>query len=465
MDNADEVDELEQLAISSGTSQTVSGQQTINGIERLRPRPGGPDDDATDSELFRKAIRAFTEFAGAAKDGCSTNTETANDLKTVVTLLAQSQKRKKEEELEEEEYTLTNGMVHVHDNNSTVIDLNIRQLLHNPNGDPSEWWDSKKMKKVTRPIVAQNLHLSHLMPGRINKATIKKCHDRSELITCKALSSNNSGVHGEKKISYKLQDNEDDTTMLLGSRSYVDCKTVYETIDSVFNYAAIIFQIRPFSYEALSLLRALHHIRYFYGVTDEPKTQKLLLEKYLGEVFAYNQRRGSESKHPATFRKLCEMAKEVVVLCGHSTDRLMAVVDPYCGKKTSAPNKKMEDLEKENKDLRAQLRQNRGDNSGYGNSRQQSGRGRGGFSNRGRSYGGYGSGSGAGNHGNNGQNHGNSGQNGDINNLTKQKIQETCPSYNSGSDCDGSCGKKHLCAQVLRPGHLCWRQHGMFEHS
>ena len=449
------MDELEVLALQSSTSRTTSGQHSINGIERLRSKPGGSDGDTTDSELLRKAIKAFTEFAGAAKDGCSSNAETVSDLKTVVSYIAQSQKRKKDDELEEEEYTLTDGPVHVCDNNSTVIDLNIRQLLHNPNGDPSEWWDSKKMKKVTRPIVAQNLHLSHLMPGRINKATIKKCHDRSELITCKALSSNNSGVHGEKKISYKLQDNEDDTTMLLGSRSYVECKTVYETIDSVFNYAAIVFQIRPYSYEAISLLRVLHHVRYFYGVAEEPKAQKVLLEKYLGEVFAYNQRRGSESKHPATFRKLCEMAKEVVVLCGHNTDCLMAKVDPYCGKRTTGPSKKMEELEKEVKDLRSQLKRQQDQNSGYGNNR---GRGRGGTSTGGRGRGGYGTGGGAAGYGNNGQN-------GDINNLTKQKMQETCSLFNSGSDCDGSCNKKHLCSMVLRPGHLCWRQHGMFEHS
>ena len=298
-------------------------------------------------------------------------------------------------------------------------------------------------------MVGQNLYLSHLMPGRVNKATIRKCHDRSELVTCKALSSNNSGIHGEKKINYKLQDNEDDTTVLLGARNYVECRTVYETIDSVFNYAAIIHQIRPFSYEALSLLRSLHHVRYFYGITDEPKTQKLLLEKYISEVWAYNQRRGSESKHPATFKKLIELAKEVVVLCGHSTDNLMSKVDPYCGKKTLAATKKLEDLEKENKDLRTQLKQHQQRTNTYGNGGNQA-RGRGGF--RGR-------GAGANHVSNN-----NGGQN-DISGLTKQKIQETCGLYNAGSDCDGSCNKKHLCSQVLRPGHLCWRQHGMFEHA
>ena len=448
------MDELEQLA-SQGTSKQTSRQQHgLAGIRQLQTDSSKPDSGASDNELFREAIRAFTEFAGAAKDGCSTN----EDLKKAVALLAQSQKRKKEEELEEEDFKLIDELLQVCDNNSTVIDLNIRQLLHNPNGDPSEWWDSKKMKKITRPIVAQNLFLSHLMPGRVNKATIRKCHDRSELITCKALSSNNSGVHGEKKINYKLQDNEDDTTMLLGSRSYVECKTVYETIDSVFNFAAIIFQIRPYSYEAISLLRALHHVRYFYGITDEPKTQKMLLERYLGEVFAYNQRRGSESKHPATFRKLCEMAKEVVVLCGHSTDCLMAKVDPYCGKKTVGAAKKLDDLEKENKELRSQLKQHQQQNSGYGGSRQQNGRGRGGGGFRGGANRGHVNGGPSGSHGS-------AGQTGDISNLTKQKIQETCALFNHGSDCDGSCGKKHICAQVLRPGHLCWRSHGQFEHA
>ena len=45
-------------------------------------------------------------------------------------------------------------------------------------------------------------------------------------------------------------------------------------VESTFNLAAAIHQIRPYSYEGLALIRGLHHINYFFGVTLDPKKVK-----------------------------------------------------------------------------------------------------------------------------------------------------------------------------------------------
>jgi len=42
-------------------------------------------------------------------------------------------------------------------------------------------------------------------------------------------------------------------------------------VESTLNLAAAIHQIRPYSYEGLALIRGLHHINYFFGVTLDPK--------------------------------------------------------------------------------------------------------------------------------------------------------------------------------------------------
>ena len=112
---------------------------------------------------------------------------------------------------------------------------------------------------------------------------------------------------------YKLtQTAEEDETILMGGRNYVDCKTVFEVIESVFNLMAVVHQVRPYSYEVLALVRGLHHVKFFFGVTDDAKVQKQLVEKLVGEVWSYNQRRGLENRHPATFKKVVEYAK---VMC------------------------------------------------------------------------------------------------------------------------------------------------------
>ena len=256
--------------------------------------------------MYHRAMVAITNLAEAnAKAG-----ESTEEFKKAITLLSDKQKRKHEDELEEEEAVMIDEMVHIRDDSVSTIDMQIRQRLKNPSSCPSEWWTPSVMEKKCRPVMGQNLYLAHLMPGRVNPLTIRKLHDRSVLVTVKSLSSLNSGVCGEKKMVYKLQQTGDEEeTMLMGGRSYVDVKTVYDVMDSVFNWMAVCHQLRPYSYEAVSLMRCLHHVRFFFGVTEDAKLQKQLLERLIGEVLAYNQRRGAEKKHPATFKKCLDFAK------------------------------------------------------------------------------------------------------------------------------------------------------------
>ena len=259
--------------------------------------------------MFQKAMTAITSMAEAnARAG-----ESTEDYRKVISILSDNHKRKRDEDLDEEEACLIDEMVHIKDNSCDIIDMGIRQRLKNPNGCPSDWWNSSVMEKRCRPIFGQSLYLTHLMPGRINPLTIRKVHDRSVLVTAKSLSLQNSGCVGEKKMVYKLtQTAEEDETILMGGRNYVDCKTVFEVIESVFNLMAVVHQVRPYSYEVLALLRGLHHVKFFFGVTDDAKVQKQLVEKLVGEVWSYNQRRGLENRHPATFKKVVEYAK---VMC------------------------------------------------------------------------------------------------------------------------------------------------------
>ena len=156
--------------------------------------------------------------------------------------------------------------------------------------------------------------------------------------------------------------------------------------------------------------------------------------------------------------RVIEMAREVCQNAGIAAENLISKnCDPYCGKRsTSGPTKREQELEKL---LEQEKRKNA---SSYESPRTPRGAGkpmRGGFNGRqfGNQRGGHFGGSG-GAHAARG--FGYQGPAGGFNNpqqkesqaeLTKSKIEETCMQWNSGN-CDdpASCGKKHLCATVIR---------------
>ena len=67
-------------------------------------------------------------------------------------------------------------------------------------------------------------------------------------------------------------------------------------MDGLLNYMSLVYMIRPWSYEAIALHRALHESRYFYNVTQDVKQQKLLLLQTIEVVFSENTTRAESSR-------------------------------------------------------------------------------------------------------------------------------------------------------------------------
>ena len=416
-------------------------------------------------------MHAITALANRSQPG----TPYTDDVKDAIKLLTEAHKRKASDDPEEQEPIMIDEMIHLKDDGHTILDMQTRQRLRTPNSDPSDWWSNKAVAKTSYPVLGANMYLSHIMPSRVNPRTIRRCHDQSLLMTTKALATQNSGVYGEKKLKFQIQTTDDDQHLLMGGRNYTDCKTVYETVESVLNYCGLVYMVRPYSYEGLALFRCLHHVKYFYGCyPDDAKEQKKLLEKFVSEVFVYNQRRGNELKHPATVKKCIEIAKETAVANGVNPDTLMLKVDPFCGKKQSIqePNaKKMQDMEKEIADLKKRLSSDNRNRDGFMNFNQGN---RGNRGNRGGNRGFRGGQSSYGRQNNPNQNFNNQNfvqnQNGsqhqNVQELTKSKMQQTCQMFNAGMSCDSTCQLKHACSVIARPGHLCWAtDHAAFEHN
>ena len=172
------------------------------------------------------------------------DSEVKSKLTEAILLMSKSQKRERNSETaEEEEPILLDGMFEIKDDSHSIIDMELRKKLKNPNDAPDVWWDASKMKEVTKPVVGRGLYLAHMMPGRVNPSTLRKLHDRTELMTTKALASHNSGTTGEKTPKHVLRQDENDDVHLYSGKNYSSCKTVKEVVESVFNYAASVHQV------------------------------------------------------------------------------------------------------------------------------------------------------------------------------------------------------------------------------
>ena len=99
----------------------------------------------------------------------------------------------------------------------------------------------------------------------------------------KNLLSKNSWVGMvKKKVMKVLEVGEEDFSM--GMRTnWEQASTVWEVMDAGFNYMAVEFMIRRYSYSALAMMRCLHDVRCFCGVTTNPKDQRSLLEDFFNE--------------------------------------------------------------------------------------------------------------------------------------------------------------------------------------
>ena len=161
----------------------------------------------------------------------------------------------------------------------------MRQRLRPVNMDPKEYWTKESFKRVDRPILGGSLYLEHIMNGDVNPSTLCKSFDRGAFVELKNYLTKNSGIGMEKKKLMKIVEIGSEGYSMGMQTNWAQASTVWEVMDAGFNYMAVEFMIRNYNYTALAMMRCLHDVRYFSGVTTNPKDQRLLLEDFFNECF------------------------------------------------------------------------------------------------------------------------------------------------------------------------------------
>ena len=345
---------------------------------------------------------------------------------------------------DEGKVTMWDEMYHIYDNGADVIDINLRHKLSNPNSDPTVWWPRSKRTgdiKIIEPQRGGSLYLTHLMgEKRINSRSIKSFHNRTGAVSVKTLLTKNAHISAEDRVGTLKRDNK-----LKLSKDWKEASNVHEVMGALINHISLSHQVRPYSYESIALLQAIHETRAFFGVTDSPKKQKELLEKALDSVWQANRSRAQAYKEPMQYTEVMEHLRRVVLDNQHLTipgavQLGLQAGDCYSGTKSESAsniqklNDKIKQLEsRDSKRFSNQepRRQSQG-KPGPDKSRERDNR-------RDRK----------------------------TRRTLEDKIKETCEYFNSRKGCsDRSCRKHHRCSnRVTINGPkgdyegLCWGSH------
>ena len=88
-----------------------------------------------------------------------------------------------------------------------------------------------------------------------------RIHDRSNIITVKSCLTKNQNLSGSESRNKVVMSEHGHTHAFSVEKNYRDSSSPFEVVDSVWNYLITVFQTRSYSFEAVSLMFALHKSR------------------------------------------------------------------------------------------------------------------------------------------------------------------------------------------------------------
>ena len=263
-----------------GPSSSQGGSQVCTSRVAAEPLPASTNQGGAANEHILSSISSVLQqsnqlMAMMMKKGDESKGEEDNTRK---------RKLKEDNHNPEEPIMLLEESYRLEDDAHQAIDFKLRQRLRPINVDPASYWVKGTFRQVDRPILGALLYTEHIMPGYINELTACKMSDRCAHLEIKNFLTKNSGVARESKKNLKVSGIlTEDFSMGIGT-DWTPADTVWEVVDAGFNLLCAEHMIRQYSYTGISMLRALHEIRYFCGVTSgNPKLQRTLLESFYNE--------------------------------------------------------------------------------------------------------------------------------------------------------------------------------------
>ena len=236
---------------------------------------------------------------------------------------------------------MTEKLWKLRDNGVDVVDMDLRHLLRVPTSDPDTWFKPPFKSKVSRPIRGASLNMEpSLGHSRVHDTTVRRCHDRTALLTTKMLLGKNADISLKDAKVMKIDDDK-----VSYSRSWASPESVSEIAEAVQNFVSLVYYTRCYSYEAIAISRSLHDSGWLLGAVSSEREQLDLLETLLDKLLSRNSQRARTGLPPMQYEQVRAATKSFLHSKGKSEAGLYGV-DPYAGKRKLTDEARMkQDIE------------------------------------------------------------------------------------------------------------------------
>jgi hypothetical protein len=377
--------------------------------------------------------------------------------------LASQSKRARSPDRKPEEPKLLEKTLELKDDAHTVLQKEYRENWRQINRNPELWWSQEIYPIEVEPNLRGSVYLEHLIPMTLNEKALSWLHSSSKRIDVKMMAHKNSTTAKKSKkemLNIQTSESNDGTMSVEASIPWEESSDVFEIIEAVMNLVAAEHMIRPWSYQAINIMRSLHEVKYFCHVVKTARDQKDLCETFVNEVLSKNVTRSMTGKPPMTITECLDLASIVCARNGGQMADLYRRIDPYSAfRATKSKEEEISRLSTLLYQANQKLRNN-----------QHPPRGNGGGAREVAPGGGYNGGRQRGAIAGGGRGGGAQRPPGEIDSQDPAytAIKRTlCKFFNEKRGCDrpDSCSRLHKCSRRLGPGQACLMDHSFHNHS
>ena len=94
-----------------------------------------------------------------------------------------------------------------------------------------------------------------------------------------------------------------DARIVSVGQDWAEASCLHKIAEAAHNWAAVRFQVAPWDWSGLVLLRILHEASYFSTAADGEGSQRALAEKFIDEFLSKNRRNLMQSRPPMEYKK------------------------------------------------------------------------------------------------------------------------------------------------------------------
>ena len=138
------------------------------------------------------------------------------------------------------------------------------------------------------------------MPLGLSSKALGWGHDLLATTSIKYYTHNQAVSGRNRKSNIMLEEDRDNCKARIVSvgQDWAEASGLHEIAEAAHNWAAVRFQVAPWDWSGLLLLRVVHESSYFSTAAEDEGSQRALAEKFIDEFLSKNRRNLMQGRPP-----------------------------------------------------------------------------------------------------------------------------------------------------------------------